>query len=202
MIRLLLIFLLTTMSLNLQAQEFDLVGDGSGGFQADLGFFYLFDDRNKSDKANSSQLTYDLRLGYSFPSGFAIGVLYVSESETRKYTSVATPTSNRNETHKRTHTGLYAAYSYGYSYVNLAYIFNASWEASESGVSVSYSDSKGIQLDFGLEFLIGSGIYIGPRLSYKNISYGKSNTGSGASTLSPALNRTSLDPIFNLGYKF
>lgn len=161
---------------------------GGSGILFDMNLFY---DSWKAETSNtgstnatvtgdSASSIYDIKLGYLMTSGFYIGGLYTSRSNTITQTTTS---------------GSATGVSFGYMgqaglFVQGHYLMSAT--------SGTYSEGSGMQLDVGYKAGVGSGLLLGAELTYRNIDYKKD---SGNANLA-SYKTTEVLPMVSIGYLF
>jgi len=153
--------------------------------------------RRGNAKSKTDTLRLNFGLGVDIDSGFILGAKY--------YSVTASSDISDSDTEKVDVSGL--GLMTGWMAPKNWSIF-ATWlfgpertEGSGSGKTV-YSDGRGIVIDAGWRSSVGSGVEVGPQLTWSSITYEKSKVGSTSSSLSGTWSDTELYPYLAAWIRF
>ena len=183
-------------------------GSGGVGAFSSAGFIFKSYKADRSDTTNVSNLLYDFRLGYQFADSYFlkspcyVSFVYASEEDEVKATNYPTVGNDLKQKDTRTSLALLLGVNKGRFYSALGYVFSASWVSENDTTKIEYKKAVGIQIEVGAHFSISNKISIGPRISYRNITFSQQKTNGTTSGLSPKLTREYIDPNFVVKYEF
>lgn len=169
----------------------------TGDFLVAPSIFYNSGIRTKTSKDEKSYLVGELKLAYQVHPDIFLGATYQREQEDSKTSGYSAASLNNATTAVRESLGASVGYVTTTYHVLFTYFFDSKWNVNSKTTTGSNKynyTGNGMQLDLGYKIPIW-GIYFGPQLSYKMFTYTKLKTDGGeATSLSPKLEDTSLDP--------
>jgi hypothetical protein len=119
-------------------------------------------------------LSYDVRIGYIFKSGFYFGCLYAGENS---------DVDNSLPETSRTSFGFSFGYiKWGFQAAATFYPYSRQEITSAPNIVQSYSKGTGFQVDVGYLYRLNDTFSVGPQLVYKSINYGEAISTTNAVT--------------------
>ncbi len=181
--------LLMVLALVLGTSVSHAASGGGSGFGVGVSYFMYnltLDGDNFAAPSESKNSVMDIKLGYLMSNGLYLGALSSSAS-------------SNNGTGALTGGGLAAALGYHMNgfMVDLNYFLSGTQDYTST---TKYTSGSGIGLDFGYNHMLSSSFYLGVELSYKSLSFAKSEVSGTETTVKNTV--VSTMPMLNLGFMF
>ena len=161
--------------------------------------------RTRNSESKNSYLVYEARLGYQVHPEVFLGLHYQVEDENIENSGYSSANLNNTSVTKRTSIGASVGYVTSGLHLFFSYFLDSKWSlnTTSSGQQNRYDyNGAGFQVDVGYKIPLW-GLFLGPQISYKKFSYGNLSTdGGSASSISPQLEETSVEPSLAIYYFF